>query len=429
VAAIDVPCLLELALLLQTTFGVGDPAQRFAPVPAPVAAEATDRCREGGPVGRWVRMSAEGAPASVHDQSWLDSATVWTGNRVVVAQRRNGKWTGTAFDPCSNSWAPIAETAASPRGEREPWVAEGRDRPFRPSHVQGSYDQFDKVSVWDSARNEWVAVVAPAPLVARSHYAVALAGGRLLVWGGWMHTVGVLGDGAVLDLSRKSWKRMAEAGAPSPRFEPTAVAWTGSRFLIWGGRVATTAPGSVRILGDGALYDPAADRWTAMATEGAPAPRTDATVVWTGRKLVVLGGVKELGGPTLPGGGIYDPVANRWTRLDAPPGGVTLPKANVGPLTRIMVASDGRVVFVPDDAAAIVVLDADRAAWSTIAARELGKRREFRAFLVGRRLIVWGGLSVLAEHLCPPPAPGRPLCDPFAETASHNDGWMLLLPK
>jgi len=422
------PCLLDLALLLQTTFGVGDPAQRFTPVPVPPAGQAADPCRDRQPVGRWVRMSADGAPESLQDRSWLDSAAVWTGAKLVVAQRRNGKWTGAAFDPCNNSWTPMAETTAAPRAESEPWAVDGQDRPFRPSHVQSSYDDFGRVSVWDSARNDWTSVTAPAPLAARAHYAVALAGRRLLVWGGWTHTLGVLGDGAVLDLSRKTWKKMAAAGAPSPRLEPTAVAWTGSRLLVWGGRLATTAPGSVRTLGDGALYDPAADRWTAISADGAPAPRTGATVVWTGRKLVVVGGAQDLGGPALAGGGIYDPAANRWTRLNAPPGGITLPKTNVGPLARIMVAPDGRVVFVPDNAAAVVVLDADRAAWSKIAAPELGKRSDFRAFLVGRRLMVWGGVTVIAEHLCGPPIPGRPQCDPFAETASHSDGWMIALP-
>ena len=427
--------LLQLALSTQaasagpTAFGVADPAQRFASVPAPAPPGAADPCPARGPVGRWVRMSAENAPQSLHEMSWLDSAAVWSGTKLVVAQRRNGKWTGAAFDPCGNAWSPIAETSAPPRDAGAPWNSGGHDRPFQPAHVQGSYDGFDRLSVWDDARRDWMALAAPAPLGVRSRYAVALVRRRLLVWGGWMHAVGVLGDGAVLDLAHRSWKKMAATGAPSPRLEPTAVAWTGSRFLIWGGRVATTAPGSVRLLGDGALYDPAADRWTPMSAAGAPAPRTDATVVWTGRKLVVVGGNGGAGGPALAGGGVYDPATNRWTRLTAPPDGVTLPKTNVGPLTRIMVAPDGRVVFLPDEARSITVLDADRAVWSTIGADELGKRTGFRALLAGRRLLVWGGLTVVAEHRCPPPVPGLPLCDPFAETAPHNDGWMIVLPK
>ena len=75
-----------------------------------------------------------------------------------------------------------------------------------------------------------------------------------------------------------------------------------------------------------------------------------------------------------------------------------------------------------------MLLDADRASWSTIEAAELGRRNSFRAFLLGRRLIVWGGVQLIAEHLCGPPIPGQPICDPWAETAARDDGWMILLP-
>jgi hypothetical protein len=418
--------LLKVALLLEAVAGVADPAQRFAPVPAP--ASVADPCRDRGPVGRWVKMSDAGAPKSLHGQGWLDSAAVWTGARLVVALRRDGKWNGAAFDPCANAWSPIAETAREPeRGE--PWLTGDHDRPFVASHASGSWDGFEKISVWDAGSKTWLAVKADARLTPRAHYAVALANRKLFVWGGWAPKAGVLGDGAVLDLARKSWRPMASAGAPSPRLEPAAVAWTGARLLIWGGRTAGAAPGSFQTFGDGALYDPVADRWTPMAPAGAPAPRTGATVVWTGRRLVVFGGAAQPGGPSRSDGGIYDPAANRWTALAPSPGGVALPVANVGPLTRIIVAPDGRVVFIPDNAGVIALLDADRARWSSIPAAELGKRNGFRAFLVGRRLLVWGGVTVVAEHLCPPPVPGQPLCDPFAETASRDDGWMILLPK
>ena len=415
--------LFGVALLAHATSGVADPTQRFSPVPAPTG--EIDPCPDQGPVGRWVKMSAAGAPASIHDQSWLDSAAAWDGKNMVVALRKDGKWNGTAFDPCRNAWSPIAETRDLPRAE--PWLADN-DRPFRPSHAHGSSDGFEKFAVWDVARKAWATVSADRPPKSRGHYAVALVDRRLLVWGGWAQSMSTLGDGAVLDIARNTWKPMAATGAPSPRLAPTAVAWTGSRLIVWGGRFAS-APGALRTLGDGAQYDPKTDRWTPISPENAPSPRTEATVAWTGRRLVVVGGSADPGGPRLSDGGIYDPAANRWTRLAPPPGDILLPRENVGPLTRISVLPDGRVLFLPDNLGKIAVLDADRASWSVLAADELGKRNNFRAFLAGRRLIVWGGVTVIAEHICPPPVPGQPICDSWAERAARNDGWMMLLPR
>lgn len=413
--------VVQAALEAQAVFGVADPAQRFAPVPAPSG--WSDPCGGRWPAHGWVAMSAEGAPKSIHNDNWIDSAAGWTGSRLVVGRRRNGVWHASAFDPCENRWSAIAD--APQLAFAEPWPSDGHDRPFQPSHVASSNDAFDRISVWDASTKAWSAIKAAAPIGPRSHYAVALAGRRLLVWGGWNYPVGVLGDGAVLDLARKAWKKMSAAGAPSPRLEPTAVVWTGARLLVWGGRT----PGSLRPLGDGASYDPAADRWRPMSSVNAPSPRTEATIAWTGRKLVVVGGSTQPGGPPLHDGAIYDPVADRWTPLAPPPHDIALPRANVGPLARILVATDGRVVFLPDNLGEIAVLDAERARWSTVDARGPGRRNSYRAFLLGRRLIVWGGLTVIAEHRCPPPIPGQPICDSFAETASHDDGWMLALPE
>lgn len=166
-----------------------------------------------------------------------------------------------------------------------------------------------------------------------------------------------------------------------------------------------------------------------MSSANAPSPRTEATIAWTGRKLVVVGGSTQLGGPPLRDGAIYDPAADRWTALEPPPHDIVLPRGNVGPLTHILVAPDGRVVFLPENLGEVAILDAERARWTTVDARGPANRNSYRALLLGRRLIVWGGLTVIAEHRCPPPIPGQPICDSFAETASHDDGWMLVLPE
>ena len=423
-----------LVLQAAAVFGVVDPVQPFVPVATPSG--LTDPCRDPGAPGAWVPMSARAAPASIHDQNWLDSAAVWSGGRRVVATRSDGVWHGSAFDPCANAWAALPATRDSPP-RADGWRTDDRDRPLvaRRDPRDSSYDFFDHVSVWDETRKAWTTVDARNRLAPRTLYALAVAGRRALVWGGWSAprpAARALGDGAVLDLGTKRWKPMSAAHAPSPRFLPTAVVWTGSRLLVWGGRFAppdATRPTQTVLLADGASYDPVADRWTAMSTADAPTARTDAIVAWTGRKLVVYGGAAAIGDPVqLRDGAVYDPAADRWTRLGAPPGDVALPRANVGPMARILVTSDDRVLFLPEGLSTIAVLDAERARWSTLPVGALAPRTSFRAFLVGRRLLVWGGMRVISEPPCPPPQPNLPLCDPVSVTAPRNDGAMLVLP-
>ena len=44
----------------------------------------------------------------------------------------------------------------------------------------------------------------------------------------------MLRDGALYDLASDAWSPMSAAGAPSARYDGTAV-WTGSRMIVWGG--------------------------------------------------------------------------------------------------------------------------------------------------------------------------------------------------
>jgi hypothetical protein len=116
---------------------------------------------------------------------------------------------------------------------------------------------------------------------------------------------------------------MATTGAPAPRRYHVAV-WSGTRMLVWGGSGDAQQD---QALADGAAYDPAADRWTPFSSAGAPPGRWAHSGVWTGRELLVFGGLgcsrNEAGEPELCGsGGRYDPVADRWASMSsdgAPP--------------------------------------------------------------------------------------------------------------
>ncbi len=124
----------------------------------------------------------------------------------------------------------------------------------------------------------------------------------------------VWGEGSVCKVKASETELKASIavgqGAPSPRRKPAAT-WTGSGMFVFGGR----APDDT-LLADGAIFDPATNTWTPVATTGAPAPREFAEAGAVDGKVVVAGGWNDG-----PGGGIfedaylYDIAANTWSSI------------------------------------------------------------------------------------------------------------------
>ncbi len=78
--------------------------------------------------------------------------------------------------------------------------------------------------------------------------------------------------GQAYDPVRDSWRTLSNQGAPTPRSQGVVV-WTGDAMLVWGG---STADG---VVGDEARYDPSNDSWTPISSAGAPSSRHSATGV------------------------------------------------------------------------------------------------------------------------------------------------------
>ena len=95
---------------------------------------------------------------------------------------------------------------------------------------------------------------------------------------------------------------MPREHGPSVRYAAPTV-WTGQALVIWGGVAAAQAAGpdgeskshASRMLGDGACYTPATDRWTPLPLEGAPRPRASHSAIWTGAELLIWGGGSDRG--------------------------------------------------------------------------------------------------------------------------------------
>ena len=98
-----------------------------------------------------------------------------------------------------------------------------------------------------------------------------------------------------------------------------ASVWTGRELVVAGGVVRP----STRRARDGAAYDPASRTWRTIA---APPSGVGAGAVWTGRRLVVWTG-NGPDGPTVAAA--YDPQTDAWQRLPAGPLGPREGNANV----------------------------------------------------------------------------------------------------
>jgi hypothetical protein len=107
------------------------------------------------------------------------------------------------------------------------------------------------------------------------------------------------------------WSRLADP--PEVRC-CAATAWTGSEFLMWGGQVFYDSPS----LASGWIYDPSADRWTAMP-ESPLGPRQEAASAWTGSELLIWGGT-VFNSKTIPDdGAAFDPSTGEWRPLPPAP--------------------------------------------------------------------------------------------------------------
>ena len=116
----------------------------------------------------------------------------------------------------------------------------------------------------------------------------------------------------------------AIAPAPLAARAGSASVWTGRILIVWGGldlhQLAAALP--FHAFGDGAAYDPRTDRWRRIAPSPL-APRTAATAIWTGHAMFVWGGFgRQQNGASnssYTDGALYDPVTDRWRRIPDPP--------------------------------------------------------------------------------------------------------------
>jgi len=308
---------------------------------------------------------------------------VWTGNEMIVwggtsSVGRSGYLdSGGRYDPGTDNWTEMTSHAApAPRrdhtalwtgGEMLVWGGVGLSGPLNSG---GRYDPLN--DAWTSISG----IDAPSP---RTEHATAWTGRHMVVWGG-LGTSAVLGDGGVYDPATDTWRSTTLVDAPSPRRGHTAT-WTGSRVVFWGG---FSEFGGEATTDTGGRYDPESDTWSPTSVSGAPSPRARHSAVWAADRVVVWGG-GEYGYDT---GGRYDPVSDTWspTTIVGVPPGLTR-HAAVAAGNRMLVW--GGATLGPTNIGGLYDVVADR--WTKIAKPGEPSFSLATAVWTGEAMLVWTG--------------------------------------
>ncbi len=156
----------------------------------------------------------------------------------------------------------------------------------------------------------WVGVLCAhaansAPAGRIGHTAI-WTGTDMIIWGGYFYNGNIyyFNDGWRYNPTANTWTQISTNGAPSARDYHTAV-WTGTEMIIWGGNHGG-------ILNTGARYNPLTDTWTPMSTAGAPSSLANRAAVWTGTEMIIWGG--GING-TSTTGARYNPTTDTWTAM------------------------------------------------------------------------------------------------------------------
>lgn len=323
--------------------------------------------------GTWRQI----ARAPVATSQYYDFVSVWTGTRLLIHEVDYTAGRGSvdaAYDPASGAWQKLPSSPF----------------PVRPVEggTQAVWDGTEMLTfgtlnaAYNPATRQWRRLAA-SPMAGPS--AVVWTGSRVLMWGG-----GCCDDetnvGASYNPVTDRWTALPAAPL-APRHADGV--WTGREMIVVGGE----AHGET-FYADAAAYNPATGKWRKLPS--LPGPRMAATLTWTGQDLLVVGGEKAYGGVPYTTGYAYRPSTDRWRPLPAMPAGRSAHVA-VWTGSRLIVwggYTRAKVNATPTRPEHGLMLDPAGGDWTALPTAPIVGRRDAAAFWTGGHVLVWGGYAV-----------------------------------
>jgi hypothetical protein len=243
---------------------------------------------------QWRTITPNGAPLASSNPS-----AIWTGSEMIVwsgCREQRTVPNAAAYDPITDAWRVIVNPPVAQYFESAAWT--GEEVLFSGGWNSASYNSHERrcgavvsfltsrVQLYNPAKDTWRVAVAEGQPQAGVNRAAGWTGSEWFVWGGQTIQGLKLASGARYRPSTDSWHPVTSTGAPSARSH-TGVIAVGSEVVIWGG-----IDGDSHRLGNGARFLPGANggSWIPLPPSGAPSPRSQPMMAWTGSEILLSGG-------------------------------------------------------------------------------------------------------------------------------------------
>jgi DNA-directed RNA polymerase specialized sigma24 family protein len=242
-------------------------------------------------------------PAPIAPRS--GATALWTGTEVLILG--GDRPDGAAYDPATRLWRELP-TAPMPAGSDDTAVWTGTDAILFGGRGPNGLAFNVTNDTWRS--------IAEAPHLELENPGAVWTGTEMIVWGDFARGGGTgrfaPANLAAYDPASDSWRQFTRFNDSVELLSATGV-WTGKEVILWGTDVAGSDWRNA-----GLALNPATDEWRLIAAPPSPdveylwTPERDA-LAWTGSRMLVWH-LDRIGGTVGPEIWAYDPDTDIWER-------------------------------------------------------------------------------------------------------------------
>lgn len=311
---------------------------------------AFDTVNSGGTiVGEfWEDIDATGGSIDVtrvenEELIWrANPASAWTGEELLLVGGSNGPGVDTpavAYNPSTDTWRELADP---PGYDASPDAFSG------PGFLIGGELFLPRAgAAYDPATDEWFGIAAWPFAEDRQVALIEEVPGGYVAWGGCSgpqcedSNTNLRDDGMIYDAASDTWTEMAESLLP-PSVDAVATWAAGELYVV--------VTFSENAQPQAATYNPTADLWTWL-TAPPLSSRTGSDIVLSNGSIAIWGGTSTRdGGEALASGAVYSLANESWVLLPAAPTSATgHTMVDIGGLVYIAGGAESPLVLsIPD---------------------------------------------------------------------------------